>query len=127
MTPDRAKRIEDVLRGRERVLLEEIAAHRARSIDDRHQEIAAAGGEDADEYGRLFVDLRVVQAGCDLAELQAIDAALDRLVAGDYAVCEDCGHEIELDCIEAHPIATRCIGCEQAYERIFTHTRRARR
>lgn len=42
-------------------------------------------------------------------QLQDIDAALGRLEAGTYGVCEVCGQEIDPERLEAVPTATLCI------------------
>jgi DnaK suppressor protein len=43
--------------------------------------------------------------------LAAIDAALDRLRAGDYGVCARCGQPIGEDRLAARPAALTCIRC----------------
>jgi DnaK suppressor protein len=43
--------------------------------------------------------------------LTAIDAALDRLRAGDYGVCTQCGQPIGVDRLAARPAALTCIRC----------------
>ncbi|GAA1728282.1 TraR/DksA family transcriptional regulator [Microbacterium paludicola] len=44
-------------------------------------------------------------------ELQEIDAALARIDAGTYGVCEVCGEPIAAGRLLARPTATRCIRC----------------
>ncbi len=46
-----------------------------------------------------------------------IDAALGRMDAGEYGVCEDCGGEISLERLRALPFATRCTDCAQEIEK----------
>lgn len=48
--------------------------------------------------------------------LKKIDEALDRIAAGDFGECLDCGDEIELRRLEARPTATHCIHCKEAQE-----------
>ena len=43
-------------------------------------------------------------------------AAIERLRAGGYGVCANCGREISQVRLDAHPVATRCLRCEQVYE-----------
>jgi DnaK suppressor protein len=45
------------------------------------------------------------------AELGHIDHALERLDAGTFAICEDCGGEIESKRLAVVPYATRCGAC----------------
>ena len=49
-----------------------------------------------------------------VAELQATEAALERIAAGTYGVCSSCGEPIGAARLQALPTATRCIGCEGA-------------
>ncbi len=48
--------------------------------------------------------------------LGAVEAALTRLDAGTYGVCERCGCEIPTDRLEAVPAASLCITCKEAEE-----------
>jgi RNA polymerase-binding transcription factor DksA len=48
-----------------------------------------------------------------VGELRDIGRALERLDAGDYGICENCGEAINPERLEALPYATRCIACAQ--------------
>lgn len=48
--------------------------------------------------------------------LQEIDMALERMDAGLYGICEDCGRPIGEARLEAFPSATTCIECQQRRE-----------
>ena len=50
------------------------------------------------------------------AELNHIQAALDRIAAGTYGACIDCGTDIPLARLHAAPEATRCVACQAATE-----------
>ena len=45
-----------------------------------------------------------------------IEKALERLDAGDYEACEECGEEIGAERLEALPFASLCIGCKRKSE-----------
>ena len=45
-----------------------------------------------------------------------IDAALERIEAGDYGECFECGEVILPGRLEANPAATLCISCAEALE-----------
>jgi RNA polymerase-binding protein DksA len=49
--------------------------------------------------------------------LEQIDAALARIEAGTYGVCEVCGEPIPEERLEARPWATLCIEHQRALER----------
>ncbi len=50
------------------------------------------------------------------AELNQVQAALDRIAAGSYGVCIDCGTDIPAARLYATPEAERCIACQQITE-----------
>jgi DnaK suppressor protein len=45
--------------------------------------------------------------------LAEIDAALERIDAGTYGICANCGQEITPERLEALPHATLCIDCKR--------------
>ena len=49
--------------------------------------------------------------------LAAIDAALRRIEAGTYGICERCGKQIGAERLEARPWAALCIDCQRETER----------
>ncbi|HEY3365616.1 MAG TPA: TraR/DksA C4-type zinc finger protein [Symbiobacteriaceae bacterium] len=48
--------------------------------------------------------------------LRDIDIALERMAAGQYGVCEECGGPIGEGRLEAFPSATCCIACQEGRE-----------
>lgn len=50
------------------------------------------------------------------AELDAIDAALQRIADGVYGVCVDCGQIIPVARLHATPETPRCIACQEKLE-----------
>jgi len=48
--------------------------------------------------------------------LVEIDAALERIEAGDYGECFECGEYIHAGRLDANPVATLCIRCAEALE-----------
>jgi DnaK suppressor protein len=49
--------------------------------------------------------------------LAYIDAALRRIEQGSYGTCDNCGHAIHIERLEAMPWATLCIDCKRKAER----------
>lgn len=49
--------------------------------------------------------------------LEAAEHALERLDAGAYGICEDCGRPINPERLEALPHATLCIQCKSKREK----------
>jgi len=87
--------------------------------------ISAAGAEerrpvelDQQSVGRLSrMDALQVQAMAHATEsrrqvrVQRIKAALDRLKAGEYGYCVECGDEIPLARLDIDPTTPRCVDC----------------
>lgn len=55
-------------------------------------------------------------AEAESSELAQIDVALERMAAGEYGVCDDCGRSIPLTRLQAVPYATLCVNCQHDQE-----------
>ena len=62
-------------------------------------------------------DLEFALGERELEELGALDAALQRIAAGTYGECTDCGVEIPAARLQATPEAPRCIACQEQVEK----------
>jgi DnaK suppressor protein len=71
--------------------------------------IDAAADCDQDELDSQLVAV-------ESRELAAIDAALDRIRAGRYGICENCEKPIPATRLQALPYATLCIQCQREEE-----------
>ena len=73
---------------------------------------------DSKERAKELEDSEVVDAlGNEArAEIRNISAALQRMEAGEYGICVECGTEIDLARINAHPYAKKCIDCARLDE-----------
>ena len=115
---DDLRRLRSRLDTREAVLREEVRAVDAESND-------APGGaphghvDDIGEQGeeRIRGALRHAERERDIEELRAIEAAKERMSNGSYGACVDCGVDIPLDRLEVQPAATRCVPCQERFER----------
>lgn len=90
---------------------------------DRTQYAAVLGrssGDSADEALAVTLgDLAAARMDHEVRALQAMEAAAARIDAADYGVCEDCGAEIPVARLIAHPTATRCVRCQEHHEHTF--------
>lgn len=50
-------------------------------------------------------------------ELRSIEAALERIEADCFGICDDCGEMIDPMRLDVQPAAERCLPCEEARER----------
>jgi RNA polymerase-binding protein DksA len=106
---------------RERALKAEVAAKRGRPFSELID--LDRVGDEADEAAAMTLsDLRVLEADRDLGELRAITAALRRVNDGTYGYCADCGDEISVERLAAHPSAARCVQCQSKHERLYGRT-----
>jgi RNA polymerase-binding transcription factor DksA len=115
---DQIRQLRDRLDQREAELSEEIRARdpqaRAAPTEVPRDEV-----EDLGEQGEQRMREAVVQAEQerDLRELRQIAAAKERMARGDYGECVDCGVEIPFARLSVQPAATRCVPCQERYER----------
>jgi len=103
-------------------LAREIKSGVARARGDSFNAVAGEAPDAGDEAtASLVVDTENAETRRDADELQALDAALARMTAGNYGICDDCGDEIPLERLRANPGATRCVRCQSVFEK--THVR----
>ncbi|MDP4667676.1 MAG: TraR/DksA C4-type zinc finger protein [Gaiellales bacterium] len=98
-------------------LLRDLAHLRGELVDPGRDsaERLGAGSDDAVEAIGNELDEGMEQ---DLqASLDEVDAALQRLVAGTYGTCVDCGQPIPDQRLTALPASARCIECQSTAER----------
>lgn len=104
-----------------RVLLERRGALLASVIrvDDHFQEIHAEAEIEGIERGQERAVERLLERldARERAEIAEIDAALRRLLAGEYGRCEVCGEAIPEARLAVHPTARRCLPCAEVRER----------
>jgi RNA polymerase-binding transcription factor DksA len=60
----------------------------------------------------LLATINIAEVQRDVAELRELNAARNRLLAGVYGICVDCGADIAVQRLEAHPTAIRCTDCQ---------------
>ena len=80
-----------------------VAAAQSANIDDEHDPEGATIAFEREHAAALARQAR--------QHLADIDAALGRLDAGRYGICEACGDEIDLARLAARPAAATCITC----------------
>ncbi|MCE3262473.1 MAG: conjugal transfer protein TraR [Pseudoduganella sp.] len=73
--------------------------------------------EEIDRWTTILRRRREALAGRDMAEVSAIDAALQRLQAGTFGQCQHCGLAISPGRLLAQPSAATCLACQELQER----------
>ncbi len=52
----------------------------------------------------------------EIMEYNRIKQALEKINAGTYGICIDCGEDISEKRLESYPNAARCIVCQESFE-----------
>jgi len=88
------------------------------SLDEEVEEIAATSDNHLAETATATLGREIDYTLGDNAEqvISEIDAALQRIEAGTYGTCVDCGHAIPHERLEANPRASLCIDCKRKSE-----------
>lgn len=110
--------LRQVLRHRYDALRAEIHEDLVKSDDESYIELAGRVHDAQDEsVADLLVNVNLSIIDAHLSELRGIEQALQRLEAGDYGVCVDCGQEIAHARLAAAPTTLRCVECQTRFER----------
>lgn len=84
---------------------------------DRDLEGAGYTNHQADDASQVFDqarDLTFLRRSQN--RLREVKDALERMEAGTYGICENCGQPIDLARLEAIPYTTLCLSCAEARE-----------
>jgi RNA polymerase-binding transcription factor DksA/uncharacterized protein (DUF302 family) len=99
---------------RRAVLAHEVHAGAEKRAAERSGNVPDSGELAADALDR---DVAIAEIDRDTTEIEAIDAALERLDSGTYGRCTECGTLIAPARLMQHPDAARCVACQQTHER----------
>ncbi|MGZ5236510.1 MAG: TraR/DksA family transcriptional regulator [Caldimonas sp.] len=113
-TPEQLTTLARWLEVRAAQLAQEIAAARARRDDDSANREVSDQKDAADEQAQEMVDDAQVER--DLAELQEIRLARQRIADDTFGLCIDCGADIGIGRLLAQPAASRCLTCQETAE-----------
>ena len=73
---------------------------------------------DDDGAADAAAEMDVAMVIRESADLQEVEAALTRIAEGSYGMCAECGGEIARARLKAYPMATRCLPCQEQFERL---------
>jgi DnaK suppressor protein len=114
LTPQQIEELRAVLLAeRERIL----TSARNTAEFSRDRDITRIGRDSIDESAAeaLFgTKLRLADRESQL--LNKVNAALERLERGEHGVCEDCDEPIQFARLQARPVTTLCIPCQEDRE-----------
>ncbi|MBA3623853.1 MAG: TraR/DksA family transcriptional regulator [Methylibium sp.] len=108
-----------LLARRENQLEQDVASAQVRSDAAGHE--VTDRKDEANERSLAVVGSAEIER--DLAELREIALARERITAGSYGECVDCGEAIDPRRLQAQPTAIRCIACQgRAEQRLADKT-----
>ena len=114
LTPSQSTDLSELLHQRHRDL--SLVVDRELHADGA-DEISVTTATDADwASADVDADALIARAERDSSELTEVTDALDRVQTGRYGACEACGKDIGYTRLLAHPVARRCLPCQQAVE-----------
>ena len=117
LTPAVRAQLQQQLQARRDALDAQRSTHLAGQSRAAHaREVLLQDGDDATQRdAERTVDFD--RTDRDAVSLAEVDQALQRLAAGRYGLCSDCGSAIPLARLQLAPQAQRCVGCESLLER----------
>jgi len=118
LTDDQLAHLTHWMSKRKARLLEEIREVLARSGREHHADLVGGVGDAGDEAAAsLLRDTAEAEVIRDIGEVRDIVAAEERVTAGRFGICIDCGESIGFERLKAYPSAKRCLRCQQHREK----------
>jgi RNA polymerase-binding transcription factor DksA len=116
-TAERQAEARQRLLERAAALRADIERERGKLTSDRESAVADRVRDPGDQsVADLTMDTDLSEIQRDADELAAIGAALDRVAAGTYGTCVECGQAIDPARLERIPEAARDVECERQIE-----------
>ena len=104
---------------RKSLLLDEIRRVLGRTSDEYFVDLLGGTGDSADvAAASLIRDVTEAEVIRDIGEVRDIAAAEDRIAAGTYGLCTDCGEPVRYKRLDAYPTAKRCFTCQVRREKL---------
>jgi DnaK suppressor protein len=101
--------------------LEDLLRRQRAALQSRTQRLRDGQPSGVMDLEERALDTEEQGVGCSLLELtyqtlQGIETALQRLDAGQFGVCSDCGRTISEARLRALPFALRCLVCQEQHD-----------
>jgi RNA polymerase-binding transcription factor len=124
MQPGSMEPLRNALEQREQELRRMIAAEHERATVELLSDLEGTVGDPADHaFAKTRAGVETELVDRHLRELDEIEAARERMKAGTFGRCPDCGGPIAAARLQARPAALRCTDCQARHERVFAETR----
>ena len=91
-------------------------AHEGKTRAEHARTVLLQDGDDAPQRNS---DREVDMALSDLGvfDLNRIQVALDRIAAGTYGLCDECGEDIGFARLQLEPQTAHCVNCKSRWEK----------
>lgn len=124
MTQAQLDELKHALDRRHAELRREIQAELLRADASRYADLAGQVHDRGDEaMADLLMDVDLASVNRHVQEVREIEAAWQRMDAGHYGKCIDCGAQIGPERLAVQPAAMRCIVCQARHEEALTTPR----
>ncbi|TNF87252.1 MAG: TraR/DksA family transcriptional regulator [Gammaproteobacteria bacterium] len=118
LNDEQTRQLRALLEDRFNTLWNEIGSELDEAAKERFLQIAGEAQDLEDRsLADLITDLNMTLVDKHVQETRDINSALIRIDKGIYGTCDDCGESIGLDRLNAYPTASRCLHCQEAYEK----------
>jgi DnaK suppressor protein len=115
----RVKELRAALESREQELRRMIAEEHERATVELMLDLEGVVGDEADRaFAKTRAGVETELVDRHLRELGGIEAARERINAGTFGICADCGGAIAAARLRANPAALRCTECQTRHEKI---------
>jgi DnaK suppressor protein len=124
LTKAQKQQLQRTLRERREVLVNDLHAGVQRLRSESSLALAA-GVPDSGDLSSADLDtaIRAGELARDATELHQVESALQRLSSPEFGLCAECGEPIGFPRLSANPAASRCIPCQDKYEREYAGQR----
>jgi len=124
MQPALVEQVRKALEQREQELRRMIAGEHERATVELLSDLEGTVGDPADHaFAKTRAGVETELVDRHLRELDEIEAARERMKAGTFGRCPDCGGPIAAARLRANPAALRCTDCQAQHERVFAEAR----
>ena len=125
LSSERQAEVKGRLVARKQNLWLEVKHQLKTGIGDGYQEMLATARDEEDQASvSLLAETQLSLLGPKRQELEAIEAALQRLENGNYGLCQNCGLSIEPRRLEIMPETPLCRNCQTQREKLAKATAR---
>lgn len=112
------------LEKREVELRQMIAEEHERATVELMTDLEGVVGDQVDQaFAKTRAGVETELVDRHLRELSGIEAARERINAGTFGICADCGLAIAMARLRANPSALRCTECQARHERVLVDAR----